>query len=556
MPDAAAVGRLAGALGLPLPLAALLVQRGFDTVDDVRAFLRPRLDTLADPCDLSGMTEAVRLIVDAVQRGQTMLVHGDYDVDGQCAAAVLTRTLRYVGADVHAFLPHRMVDGYDFGAAGLAEAARINASLLITADCGITAVEAVAAARAANRSVIITDHHLPGAALPDANAIVNPQQPGDASGLHMLCGTGVAFKLVQALVAPLGLPESWALHLLDFVALATVADVVPLVGENRILVKHGLKLLARSRWPGLRALVDRTRPGGGELRAAQVGYVLGPRLNAVGRIASATDGLQLLLTDDPLEADRLADQLEQCNHERQQLDARILDQVLQLIDREYADADQHRALVLAADGWHPGVVGIVASRVVERLGRPTFLIATDGETGRGSGRSIEGFDLHAALSTCGDLLERYGGHRMAAGLTIRTDRIAAFRERFNDAARAELRVEDLGPTQRVDLELTLDEVTDDLERWGRHLEPCGMGNPAAVFGVRNVSLDRVQIVGRNHLKAILTAGAARLETIAFGWGDRCPDASVVDAAFRLERNEWNGRSALQARTVAFGAARP
>jgi single-stranded-DNA-specific exonuclease len=554
-PDAAAVRLLAGALALPLPLAALLVQRGFHDADDVRAFLRPRLDTLANPCDLLGMADACAVIADAVHRRQTILVHGDYDVDGQCATAVLTRTLRYAGADVHAFLPHRMADGYDFGPAGLAEADRINATLIITCDCGMTAVDAVAAARAANRHVIVTDHHLPGATLPAANAIVNPQQPGDTSGLHMLCGTGVAFKLVQALIEPLGLPEAWAHHLLDFVTLATVADVVPLVGENRILVKHGLRLLARSRWPGLRALVDRAHTGAGELRAAQVGYVLGPRLNAIGRIADANDGLQLLLTDESGEADRLADRLEQCNRERQLLDARILDQALEMIDRDYADPDRCRALVLAGDGWHPGVVGIVASRIVERVGRPTFLISTDGDTGRGSGRSIDGFDLHHALTQCADLLVRYGGHRMAAGLTITRDRIPEFRERFNDTARAQLASDDLGPVQRVDLEVTLDEVTDELERWGRHLEPCGMGNPAAVFGVRNVRLERVQVVGRNHLKGTLSAGAARLDTIAFGWGDRCPDGGTVDAAFRLERNEWNGRSSLQARALSLGAVR-
>lgn len=554
-PDADAVRLLAGALALPLPLAALLVQRGFHDAGDVRAFLRPRLDTLGNPFDLRGMTEAVATITDAVQQRHTILVHGDYDVDGQCAAAVLTRTLRHAGADVHAFLPHRMVDGYDFGPAGLAEAARIDAALIITCDCGITAVDAVAAARAANRRVIVTDHHLAGPSLPAADAIVNPQQPGDNSGLQMLCGTGVAFKLVQALIEPLGLPEAWAHHLLDFVALATVADVVPLVGENRILVKHGLKLLARSRWPGLHALVERARPGGGELRAAQVGYVLGPRLNAVGRIADANDGLQLLLTDDPGEADRLAERLEHYNHERQLLDARILDQALELIEREYGDADRHRALVLAADGWHPGVVGIVASRVVERIGRPTFLIATEGDAGRGSGRSIDGFDLHGALSTCDDLLVRYGGHRMAAGLSIRRDRIPEFRERFNDAARAQLAPGDLGPVQRVDLEVSLEEVTDELERWGQHLEPCGMGNPAAVFGVRNVRLERVQVVGKNHLKGTLSAGAVRLDTIAFGWGDRCPEGGTVDAAFRLERNEWHGRSSLQARALALGAVR-
>jgi single-stranded-DNA-specific exonuclease len=372
----------------------------------------------------------------------------------------------------------------------------------------------------------------------------------------MLCGTGVAFKLVQALVVPLALPPAYPHHLLDYVALATVADVVPLVGENRTLVKHGLKLLAQSRWLGLRALVDRAGLGGRPLRAAQVGFILAPRLNAVGRIADANAGLRLLLSDDAQEAEALADRFEVLNKERQELDQRILEDVMAEIARDYADPAAHPALVLARDGWHPGVVGIVASRVVERFGRPTFLIGLDGDGGKGSGRSIEGFDLHSALLECSDLLERFGGHRMAAGLSIKRDAIERFRERFAGVASARLSPAELGPTQRVDLELALDDVTEELERWSRQLEPCGMGNPGPVFGVRNVALTNTRIVGNNHLKGELRGGARTLDTIAFGWADRVAayGGGPVDAAFRLELNEWNGRSMLQARALALTPA--
>ena len=547
---------LADALGLPLPLATLLVQRGFREPASVRDFLRPRLDALSDPGRLAGMAEAVSVIAAAVRNHQRIMVHGDYDVDGQCATAVLTRALRIAGADVHPFVPHRMTDGYDFGPAGLAEAERIRAAVIVTCDCGITAVDAVARAKAGGFRVIVTDHHLPGPVLPPADAVVDPQRSDDRSGLGMLCGTGIVFKLVQALVDELGLPAALPHHLLDYVALATVADVVPLVGENRILVKHGLKLLANSRWPGLRALLERAKLAGKELRAAQVGYIVAPRLNAVGRIADANDGLRLLLTDDPAEAASLADRLEALNRDRQDLDQGILDEALALVERDHADPVDSPAIVLAADRWHPGVVGIVASRLVERFGRPTFLIGLDGDVGRGSGRSIDAVDLHAALIACSDLLERFGGHRMAAGLTIRRDRIDAFRARLNAVTLQQVTPADLGPSQRVDVELGLDEITDELERWSRELEPCGMGNPGAVFGVRNVRLRSPRVVGSNHLKGVLSSGRRGVDTIAFGWADRYAEYGdgAIDVAFRLERNEWNGRSALQARAVALAPA--
>ena len=552
-PDPEAARALAQALNLPVPLAALLVQRGHQTPDLARAFLRPDLATLSDPLSLAGMAEAVDVIGAEASRGSRILVHGDYDVDGQCATALLVRALRAAGVEAHGFVPNRLRDGYDFGPAGLREAERIDARLIITCDCGITAVDTVAAARAAGRRVVVTDHHLPGPVLPDADAVVDPQRADDTSGLGALCGTGIAFKLVQAIAPRLGLPDNFAWHLLDLVALATVADVVPLVGENRVLVKHGLRLMPSSRWPGVRALLASAGVAD-EVRAGQVGYTVAPRLNAAGRIAEASDGLRLLLTDDPGEAAALAARLEELNRRRQELDQEILERALGEVERRFGDPDEHRALVLAGEGWHPGVVGIVASRVVERYGRPTFLIGLDGGVGKGSGRSIDRFDLHSALTACGDLLERYGGHRMAAGLTIRADRVDAFRERFAAVARERLATTDLGPEQRVDLELAQGEVSDDLERWGRHLEPCGMGNPAPVFGMRGARLAGARTVGSNHLKATLDGVGRSLDAIAFNWADRASglEGHPVDVAFRLERNEWQGRSTLQARVVALG----
>jgi len=551
-PDSAAVEALARALRIPPALAALLVQRGHGTEGAARTYLRPALAELADPFLLAGMAEAVDAIVKTVRSGSRILVHGDYDVDGQCSSAMLTRALRLAGADVWPFLPHRLRDGYDFGPAGL-EAARVaGASLVITCDCGITALDTVRAARQLGIGVVVTDHHLPGEELPAALAIVDPQRHDDTSGAQGLCGTGIAFKLVQALVPALGLPANLPFHLLDFVALATVADVVPLQGENRILVKHGLKLLAHSRWEGIRALIDVTGLTGKEVSARHLGFVLGPRLNAAGRVADANDGLRLLLSDDPAESATLATRLEAFNVERQALDQRMLDEALEQVETT-ADPERDAGLVLVGDGWHPGVVGIVASRVVERYGRPTFLIAFDGDIGKGSGRSISRFDLHAALLSCGDLLERFGGHHMAAGLTIHRSRLDAFRERFGDVARQALAPDDLGPEQRVDLEIRLDEVTSDLERLCRRLEPCGQGNPGPVFGIRGVRIVNRTTVGSGHLKGTLDDGTNRVSVIGFQWADRVPwlGDDPVDLAFRIECNEWNGISSLQARLCAL-----
>jgi single-stranded-DNA-specific exonuclease len=554
-PDHALVLGLVDRLSLPEALAALLVQRGHHEAEAARHYLRPALGALTDPAALAGMAEAVDAVVTTVRAGGTIMVHGDYDVDGQCATALLTRALRAAGADVVPFVPHRLRDGYDFGPAGLAAAQATGASLVITCDCGITAVDTVHLARAAGIGVVVTDHHLPGDVLPPAVAVIDPQRSDDVSGLTSLCGTGIAFKLVQALVPALGLPANLPYYLLDLVALATVADVVPLQGENRILVKHGLRLMADSAWPGLRGLVQASGLGGKEVRAGHCGFILGPRLNAAGRIGDAMDGLRLLLSDDPAEASTLASRLDGLNTERQALDQRILDEALEQVERS-ADLERDAGFVLAGDGWHPGVVGIVASRVVERYGRPTFLIAFDGEIGKGSGRSISRFDLHSALLACGDLLERFGGHHMAAGLTIRRGNLDAFRERFAGLTRERLTPDDLGPEQRVDLEVCLADMTHELERLCRYLEPCGTGNASPVFGVRGVRLAGRKSVGAGHLKGVLDDGRSRLPAIGFQWADRVPwlGEAPVDAAFRLECNEWNGQVTLQARLCALAPA--
>ena len=552
--DPHATQQIASELRIPAALAALLVQRGFASPDLAKAFLKPDLERLTDPHRWADMPVAVELLARAVRDQKPILVHGDYDVDGQCAAAMLTRILRSAGGTVHPFVPHRIRDGYDFGPAGLAEAQRIGAKLIVTCDCGITAVSAVSAARQAGIDVIVTDHHLPGEELPPANAVVDPRRPDCKSEDKNLCGTGVAFKLAQALVEVLGLSPNLPLHFLDYVALATIADVVPLVGENRILVRYGLKKMADTRWVGLRALIDTAGLGGKPLRGAHIGFILAPRLNAAGRIGDANDGLRLLLTENPQEAAALARELETTNARRQEMDQLILDEAIELVEKTLAPADA--AIVLANETWHPGVIGIVASRLVERYGRPTFLVGWDesGAFGRGSGRSIAGFDLHAALHKVGAHLEKYGGHTMAAGFTVKRERFDGFRLAFLEVAGELLTPEDLAPSQRVDLELPLASVNSELERLIRHLEPCGAGNPAPVFGVRNARAVGARRVGTNHLRFTLDDGSAVLPAIGFRWADAVPEdwlTNPLDVAFRLERDDWQGRVTIQARVASL-----
>jgi single-stranded-DNA-specific exonuclease len=335
------------------------------------------------------------------------------------------------------------------------------------------------------------------------------------------------------------------------VALATVADVVPLVGENRTLVRHGLKVLAASRWPGVRSLVEVAGLGGKDIRAGHVGFILAPRLNAAGRIGEAMDGVRLLLSDDAVAARKLAMGLDTTNARRQAMDEAMLGEAVEEVEQS-VDLDDAYGLVLARDSWHSGVIGLVASRLVERFARPAILISLKGDVGKGSGRSISGFDLHDALTACGSLLLRYGGHRMAAGLSLARDRVDEFRDAFNRVARDRLTPEDLVPTQRIDIVVPIEHMDDDLERLFRHLEPCGAGNPAPVLGVAGGVVRNHRVVGANHLRFQLADRTGSINAIAFNWADRLPDdwwRTPLDVALKLDRNEFRGESTLQARVV-------
>ncbi len=542
---------LAADLSLPPTICNLLMRRGHDQGDVARRFLRPRLEQLHSPDSMLGLADAVDRLERAIRAGETILVHGDYDVDGMCSTTLMTRVLRGLGGLVVPFIPHRVEDGYDLTNAGVKAAVAAGASVVLTCDCGTSAVEPVAALGALGIDVIISDHHLPGGALPDCLAVLNPRRPGCEYPDKDLAAVGVAFKLALALTRKMGGSENSVYRLLDLVALATVADIAPLRGENRVLVRYGLKLLSETSNVGLRSLIRSSGLEGKPLTAGRIGFILAPRLNAVGRLGHALRGVELLMSESEHEANGIARELEEFNRNRQEMDRRTLDEARLMLSR--IDLDKTYGIVLSSENWHPGVIGIVASRVVEETGRPAVLIAIQDGIGKGSGRSIPAFDLHGGLGECRDLLLRFGGHRAAAGVTVSADGVEAFAGRFNEVARARLTEDDLVRELKVDLELPIEDASDDMQAFLRHFEPFGIGNAAPLFVSRGVQLvGRARVVGKDGLKLRLRSGDGELEALGWGMGALAPalsDGSVVDIAYRLEREEYRGESRLQARLV-------
>lgn len=544
--------------GLDPRLGRVLAARGFREANAVRDFLRPSLERLRDPLALPDMQAAVDRLEVAIEAGETVFVHGDFDADGMCATALAVRGLRRLGAHVVPFVPHRTKDGYDLRPATVDRAAAAGADLILTVDCGVTAVEAVEAARARGIDVVVTDHHRLGAELPRARAVVNPMRPDGPDEFRVLAGVGVVFQVVAALFARHGIPRPELFQHLDLVAVGTVADRMPLTGENRALVRAGLRALARTRKPGLRALLDRARIDRRDPVAAEdIAFRLGPRLNSVGRMAAAQAGVKLLLTDDVSEAEELARHLDEQNAERRRTDRAVTEEVERVLGEEF-DGNADGAVVVWGDDWHRGVVGIVASRIVERWQRPAVVVSFEGgSVGQGSGRSVEGFHLYEALEECRGLLEGYGGHRMAAGLRIRRDRIEEFAARIRKLAAAHLEAAHEPHVLSVDLEIPLGNVDREVADVLAHLAPHGEDNPAPVLLSRGVVLENVVRVGRDgaHLRATLQEaglGAASLRMIAFGQGERAGELRAgerYDVAFHLECDRYRGRERLQARVL-------
>ncbi len=551
-PDPDLVRALTDRTGFPPEIVRILINRGLTSEQEIKNFVKPELNDLLDPFELHGVKEVINRILLALRQREKIMVYGDYDVDGITSAALMFLVLNRLGADVTYYLPNRLIEGYGLSEDGMQRAIRQGVSLIVTVDCGITAVEEVEYARSKGIDVLITDHHEPGPVLPNAVAIVNPKVAGDGTPGQEMAGVGVAFKIAQALYQTLGQNDSELEEHLDLVALGTAADIAPLVDENRILTKHGIRQIARTTKPGLKSLCFVSGLMGKEISTGQVVFILAPRINAVGRLGDPELAIKLLTTRDETAATEIARKLDQENKLRKKLDETTLKQALELVERD-CDVDEERVIVLAAEGWHQGVIGIVASRIVERYHVPTVLIAIDGDEGKGSARSIPAFHLYDAMRECSELLSRYGGHKYAAGLSIATEKIPAFRQRFKKVAKEMLTGEDLTPTLSIDCYMDLELLNDSFVSILEQFAPFGPQNTRPVFMTGSVEVvGNPYIVGRNHLKMRVGKGNSRVfDCIWFNMGDFARKLQnhhgTIDMVYVAERATHNNSGQVQLR---------
>ena len=545
--DAESARRLARELKVSPLVARLLVQRGLTEPVAARAFLHPNLGHLHAPELMAGMREAVARLRRALEQHEKILIYGDYDVDGTMAVVVLLTALRMLGAEVEAYVPHRLTDGYGMRVPVVEEAAANGFRVVISVDTGIREHAVLARARELGVDCIVTDHHLPDGHLPPACAILNPLRPDCGYPEKSLAGVGVAFKLAQALLDN-KMTERLLQSFLKVVAIGTIADVVPLLGENRVIARFGLEALRQPAQSGLAALIELAGLAGKKISAGDVGFRLAPRLNAAGRMENARDVIDLFTLPDAARTREIAERLERLNRERQRVEEEILRAIVAELEGR-TDLSTQYSLVLAGEGWHRGVIGIVAQRVVERYHRPALVIGTEDGVGVGSGRSIKRFHLLDALASVGDLFQRFGGHAQAAGFALTVERIPELTRRFEEHARNVLTASDLEPVLRVDAPVDLAEVDWPLYEEIIQLEPFGMGNPTPIFsacGVRLLATPR--ILQEKHLKLRVGKGARTLDALGWGWATRTPSLAAgqqVDLAFALEQNNYQDVASLQ-----------
>jgi single-stranded-DNA-specific exonuclease len=548
-------------------LAQILINRGLKTSTEISSFLNPSLSQLTDPFGIDGMQRAVERISAAAKTGEKVLVHGDYDVDGLTATAILVRALRMIGIDCDYFIPNRMAHGYGLKPSSVVRAKQAGATLVITVDCGITSFEAATLCKHEGIDLIITDHHEPAAnhqpdnkqlttnndALPDAIAVVNPKLSGRETPASHLSGAGVALKLVHAL--SLSYKEGFAIdEFLDLAALGTMADIVPLTGENRCIVREGLQMINNGTRPGLQALKDVAGLRGKTMKTGLLVFTLAPRINAAGRIDDANAVVRLLLTDSAEEACDISLLLDKQNAERQRIEKEVHREALAQLKRKGISP----VIVLGAEGWHQGVIGIAASRIAEEFQRPVILLSMEDGVARGSARSIPAFEMNRALSSCKDLLRAFGGHKQAAGLELEVNNISSFEERMNSIARETLTDDDFVPLLEIDAQIEFSEITFNLTRELETLEPFGYGNPEPLLGSKGLEVVSPRIVKDNHLKMKLRQKSQSIDAIGFdmaSWYENLTGDAAVDAVFTPSINEWEESRYLQLHLKAIRPSR-
>ena len=533
----------------------VLLRRGIDTAGKLRMFLDPPYRLPYDPLRLAGMDLALQRLYRAISRRERVGVFGDFDVDGLTGAAIVAEGLEAFGLDVIPYLPHRSAEGHGLSTAAIDHLTAQRASLIVTVDCGVTSPVEVAYARDRGADVIITDHHVPHAALPDAAAIVDPMLPGSAYPFHHLCGAGLAFKLISGLYHYYGQP--WPDSLLELAALGTIADLVPMVDENRYLVREGLAMLPRTRRPGLQALYRLAGIDGQPFTTETVSFSVSPRLNAPGRVGHAMDSYRLLTCSSPEEAGGLAEKLEVMNRQRRELTDQVMERAHRQVQAEVASQGLPALILVSVEGITRGVAGLVAGRLVETFRRPAVAVTLEDGLAMGSGRSVPEFDLFQALAGCQDIFTRFGGHAQAAGFTMDAAQLPRLRERLVIAAEKSLGSRDLGPRLEVDAEVDFAELTGDFTDWVSTLEPFGPGNPPPVFLTRGAQVLETRTMGASgqHLSLRVTQGGRHWTALAFNQAGQWPSgARVVDLVYTLNRDHWQGVERLNLKVVDFRPA--
>ncbi len=531
-------------------IAEMLIRKGFVKVDEIQKFFNPTMEDVIDPFIFKDMKKAVLKIINAIKNKEKIVIYGDYDVDGTTSTAMLYLGLKKIDANVGFYIPHRMIDGYGLSLNGVDQLKDEGAQLIISVDCGINAIEEVEQINSLGMDIIITDHHNPKEILPQAYAIINPKLINSNYPYKYLAGVGVAYKLLMSVYIELGIDSKELVDkYIDLVALGTIADIVPLTGENRIFASIGLQRLIEKDNIGLTALVNIAGLSEKELNSNDIVFGIAPRINAAGRMGSAMRAVELMISTDEEKSVELAQIIERENSLRQQIDQKTFQEACEIIEKKYKNMDKTSIIVVSSDDWHPGVIGIVASKLVEKYYRPSIMISFKDGVGSGSGRSISGFDLFEALSSVEDCLETFGGHKYAAGLQVLAEYVDIFENRLNKYVNEHITLEDLIPPLKIDAKMELYEINNNFLEWLNKFAPFGLGNMRSTFYTEKVMVVGYPYnVGKNHLKIKVVKDGCTFDLIGFNLGDYLPflkKGSYIDIAYSLEFNSWQGRTTIQ-----------